>query len=252
MPVQAANRYGDKKFTLMMFAKVYCVHMVNALKYNVLFQDVDVIWYKNPVKYFETKDLDFHILFQDDGSRLLRYTPLSANSGFYYVRYNEWTEYLFNSLLLSGDLIYSTLSHQQALVALLNEHASLFGMKVKVFSKEGTLFPAGYHFHQKPRYMKQLYSGKIHPYIFHMSWTDNKENKLLFLRQMGEWYVQEECIEKSVNHIFPARRGENRTDAYLSNCCSAEPLISCHYSDKPSKIPCKDSPTIDEHGTSFW
>jgi len=76
MPTQAAGRYGDKKFMGMMMAKVYCVHLVNALGYDLLFQDVDVVWYKDPVSYFhskESKDFDFY--FQD-GTRQGRRTVL--------------------------------------------------------------------------------------------------------------------------------------------------------------------------------
>jgi hypothetical protein len=49
MPKEAAKEYADDTFRLMMFAKVYCVHIVSQLGYNFLFQDVDVIWYKNPL-----------------------------------------------------------------------------------------------------------------------------------------------------------------------------------------------------------
>ena len=76
MPTQAARSYGDRKFMGMMMAKVYCVHLVNALGYDLLFQDVDVVWYKDPVKYFhskESKDFDFY--FQD-GTRQGRRTVL--------------------------------------------------------------------------------------------------------------------------------------------------------------------------------
>ena len=50
MPKVAAKEYADDIFRLLMFAKVWCVHMVSQLGYNFLFQDVDVIWYKNPLQ----------------------------------------------------------------------------------------------------------------------------------------------------------------------------------------------------------
>lgn len=245
MPSEAAGHYGDTKFTMMMMAKVICVQMVSALKYSILFQDVDIVWYKDPVKFFENTHEDFDLLFQDDGGHSVRYAPYSANSGFYYVRYNARTEYFFSSLLLAGDLILKTDSHQQALIALLSEHVSLYGLKVKVFSRDEEEFPGGYHFHQKSgAYMKKMFAGDVEPYIFHMSWTLNKQNKLLFLRQMGEWWVVEDCIHSSAQKVTGL---EDR-----DSCCAAEPLISCHYRDKPSIIPCKDSPPIDAGKSSFW
>jgi hypothetical protein len=87
MPTAAAVFYGDQAFTGMMMAKVYSVHLINALGYDLLFQDVDVVWYKNPLIYFESPESgDFDIYFQDDGAHSVRYAPYSPNTGFYFVR----------------------------------------------------------------------------------------------------------------------------------------------------------------------
>lgn len=82
MPEKAAGRYGDKVFSMMMMAKVYCVHLVLQLGYDVLFQDVDVVWQKNPLEYLETEESkEWDMIFQDDGSRQVRYQPYSPNTG---------------------------------------------------------------------------------------------------------------------------------------------------------------------------
>jgi NADH:ubiquinone oxidoreductase subunit len=67
IPKTAARVYGDKVFTGMMFSKIYCVHLVNLLGYDVLFQDVDIVWYKNPVEYFENsaRSGNYDFYFQD-------------------------------------------------------------------------------------------------------------------------------------------------------------------------------------------
>lgn len=53
-----------------------CVQLVNELGYDLLFQDADVVWYKDPLEYFHDKALpEFDIYFQDDGSRQERYAP---------------------------------------------------------------------------------------------------------------------------------------------------------------------------------
>ena len=148
---------------------------------------------------------------------------------------------------MAGDLILKTDSHQQALVAVLSEHANLYGLRVKALSRDDDGFPGGYHFHQKSgAFMKAFFAKEKQPYIFHMSWTTNKDNKLLFFRQMGEWYLQDQCIQKKTSEI------ELQNNDFVESCCSAAPLFSCHYKDKPSIKPCKDSPTIDKRGKSFW
>lgn len=190
----------------------------------------------------------YDIIFQDDGGRSTRFAPYSANTGFYYVRHNERTRHFLTSLLMSGDVISSTHSHQQVVIALLKEHVSLFGLKVKVLSRDTDEFPGGFHYHQRSKiYMKRLFAGTVKPYIFHMSWTLNKDNKILFLRQIGEWYVQEKCIQNSA-----LIDGSSTENAIVAQCCSNEPIFSCHYRDKPSIKPCYTSPSIDRNRQSWW
>mmetsp|Transcript_20280 Transcript_20280/g.41434 ORF Transcript_20280/g.41434 Transcript_20280/m.41434 type:complete len:652 (-) Transcript_20280:1308-3263(-) len=254
IPKAEANAYGDKIFTRVMFAKVVCVQLVNELGYDLLFSDVDVVWYRNPVDYFHERSLDgFDVFFQDDGSRQERYAPYSANSGFYYVRSNQKTKHLFRSLLYASDLINAWYSHQQVLIALLTEHNSLLGLNVKILPKEMEEFPGGVQFHRNKEAMKKILRGESDAYILHMSWTKNKDNKVLFFKQFGEWYLQESCVNKHFDAILSERNilGSG-VGVLLDQCCSAEPLVSCHYRDKPSKIPCRDSPPIDRNGESWW
>ena len=151
---------------------------------------------------------------------------------------------------MSSHLVLTTRSHQSSMVQLLSEHMSLYALKVKVYSgKDTDYFPGGRHFHMDKQWMKDFLKGKKEdPFIFHMCWTENKDNKLLFLRQMGEWYVQDKCIGSTAEKI----EAETSETQIVSTCCSAEPLISCHYRDRPSKLPCTDSPPIVKGGKSFW
>jgi len=237
MPEDAARSYGDRTFSQMMMAKVYCVHLVMSLGYDVLFQDVDVVWQKNPLEYLETQESkEWDMIFQDDGSRQPRYQPYSPNTGFYLVRNREVTRYFFNSLVKMGDLIMKQKSHQAALTALMSEFVGWKGMRVKVWPRgENTLFPGGFEYHQRKDYMRKMIAGEIQPYIFHMSWTQNKDNKQNFYDQMAEWYTKDE-----------------KTGCKGLDCCVTEPIITCHYNDKPSFIPCSDSPPIDKKGRDFW
>ena len=233
------------------FNQVLSVHLVSLTGVDFLFQDVDLIWFKHPLDFFHDKTspiYSYDAYFQDDGARSIRYQPYSANSGFYFMRNNPRTQYFLTQLVLAGDLILKTYSHQQALVSMLAEHSSLFGLKVKVMSKEDDRFPGGFHYHQKGpnSYFKRYFRGETDPWIFHMSWTLNKDNKLQYLRQIGEWYVQDQCIDKNLTEI-PLENG-----SLAEACCSAEALFSCHYMDKPSKKPCHDSPPIDKTGKDWW
>jgi len=255
LPKGEAKRYGDVAFVAMMFAKVVCVQMINFLGYDLLFQDVDVVWYKNPLEYFhdpKNEFRDFDMYFQDDGAHSTRYAPYSANSGFYYIRNNPETKYFLTSLLYAGDLILTSNSHQQALIQVMTEHASQFGLKVKVLSRDMKEFPGGWHYNRhKKDYMKSVAKGEIVPHIFHMSWTTNKINKVKYFKQMGEWYMKDQCVQHTQDDIL-GQGGVHVSGELINSCCLTEPNIVCFYRDKPSKIPCKDSPPIDKGKPSFW
>ena len=178
--------------------------------------------------------------------------PYSANSGFYYVRNNQRTKNLFTSLLYAGDQIRAVHSHQETLTSLLNEHSSMYGLRVKTVSRDEEHFPSGWHYHKNKTFMKKLINGEVKPYIFHMCWTASKENKLKFFKQMGEWRVNEQCIGKPVRDILDNDMARHSTAALVHPCCLAKPVIECYYQDKPSIKPCNDSPKIDKHSRPFW
>jgi hypothetical protein len=109
IPSGAAKVYHDINYGRIMMSKVYCVHLINSMGYDLLFQDIDLVWYKNSLDYFKTvASQDFDMYFQHDGEHHPeRFAPpLAANTGFYYVRHNERTEHFFSVFVRMGDLVY--------------------------------------------------------------------------------------------------------------------------------------------------
>lgn len=100
--------------------------------------------------------------------------------------------------------------------------------------------------------MKKLVQGKIDPFIFHMSWTKNKDNKLKFLQQLGEWHVNNQCKVDAKEPEKVLEITKSNKNSLVDHCCLAEPEKICHYRDKPSKWPCKESPALDGGARSFW
>ena len=91
-----------------------------------------------------------------------------------------------------------------------------------------------------------------------------EDNKVKFLQQMGQWHVRDVCIAQTRSKIAQESGGESGDGSVNENgdttsstmlfepCCLAQPNIVCHYRDKPSKIPCKESDPIDKGRPSFW
>jgi len=250
LPSQEAGSFADAIFRDIVYAKVLAVQLINHIEYDVLFQDVDIVWYKDPLTYFQDKNgpyYSFDILFQDDGNEIQ--VPYRANTGFYFVRYNPLTRYLVTSFLYQSDLILRTYNDQLVMNMLLPEHSSLFGLKVKTIMDED--FPGGGNFHVDHEFMMEMVKGKKDPYIFHMSWTVGKKEKLLFMRQMGMWYVDDDKCPSAQNDWNEKMKGSGGESNLGAECCLAEAKVTCHYPDKPSIIPCNHSPGKDGN-ESFW
>jgi len=66
-PKEEARSYGDNTFVKMMWIKVLCVYLPIDLGFNVLFQDADVVWLRDPIQeYFLDPKVagDFDVYFQ--------------------------------------------------------------------------------------------------------------------------------------------------------------------------------------------
>jgi Nucleotide-diphospho-sugar transferase len=78
IPRNASAIYGNDQYAKIMMSKVYCVHMISMLGYNLLFQDVDIMIYKpNYLEWFIEKAAaeKFDIFFQHDFNDRAEYAP---------------------------------------------------------------------------------------------------------------------------------------------------------------------------------
>jgi len=139
-----------------MWLKVVSVWIALRLGYHVLFQDADLVWFKSPWSAFDDESIDG--FFMDDGARSERFSPLYANSGFYFLRSNRVVSHFMQGLLFSYDSIVQYASHQTVFIQGLTEHIARNGMRVKVLSN--VEFPGGQIYHHRKELMKQI-SGKL-------------------------------------------------------------------------------------------
>jgi hypothetical protein len=187
--------YLDGIFADMMWYKAFSVWLLLKNGYNVLFQDVDIVWMKNPLKYIEDtilkadpKDSYPDGFFSDDGQRTLRYSPFYANSGFYFLVANERTEYFAWSIMTAYDSIKVSASHQNVFVTRMIEAVDLVRLRPRFLSLDA--FPSGIKYHHDGPYMLLFKEGFVKPYMFHMCWTLNKPSKIENFKSISMWYVK--------------------------------------------------------------
>eukprot|EP01033_Poteriospumella_lacustris_P013982 gene13982-9986_t len=220
---RASTDYLDRVFVDMMWFKAFSIYLVLRHKINVLFQDVDLVWFREPMGYFheyirahqadmEMSGVPTIAFFSDDGQRSRRYTPFFANSGFYYLLADPRSEYFAWSIMIAMDAIQVLGSHQNVFTTRLMEAISVTAGHSKILPLGD--FPTGIMYHHHRGYMKRLAEKKVHPYNFHMCWTQGKPDKLVYLRKASMWYLTEQCsplealIEEPFdpndrNHILP-------------------------------------------------
>jgi hypothetical protein len=113
---KASQDYLDRVFVDMMWYKAFSIYLVLRRGINVLFQDVDLVWFRDPMPYFhnyraraqersEQTGAFVEAFFSDDGQRSMRYTPFYANSGFYYLVASERSTYFAWSIMAAMDAI---------------------------------------------------------------------------------------------------------------------------------------------------
>ena len=187
----------------MMWYKSFSVWLLLHLGRNVLFQDVDIIWLKNPFSYFHeiinsiksssSSPVIPDAFLSDDGQRASsRFSPFYANSGFYYFLSNPKTIVLAWYIMLSFDVIQSNGSHQNTFIQRLLEVFNLFN--IITINLPQKLFPNGAVYHHTPSFIRKMMKRIAVPYMFHMCWTANKKEKLTYLNVSNMWYLKDNLI----------------------------------------------------------
>eukprot|EP01038_Epipyxis_sp_PR26KG_P013922 gene13922-18671_t len=223
---KASNDYLDRVFVDMMWFKAFSVFLLIRQGINILFQDVDLVWFRDPLDYFHEKqwkidnneinnnnNSQIEAFFSDDGQRSMRYTPIYANSGFYYLVANNRTEFYTWSIMKAFDAVHVLGSHQNVFTTKLLEGLALGINQAKILSLSD--FPNGILYHHDNGYMQEFKTGKVHPYGFHMCWTQGKPDKLIYLKKSSMWYLTPHCspLEALIadNIVKGEKKGEKKS-----------------------------------------
>ncbi len=177
-PRDAVEVFGNQDFAKLMFQKTAIVQDVLELGYDVLFQDVDMIWRKDPLAFLLTgANQDFDARFMFDGCNQI-HAPLFANTGFFLLRNRPATRKFWSKVLVSYAEMARCGSQQAVVNFILGEDQ----LQVDILPEER--FANGHLFSiDKPSRLPP------DPHVIHCSWTGNREHKLQKYKQEGLWYL---------------------------------------------------------------
>jgi hypothetical protein len=186
MPKEAAESYANRVFTKMMWLKVTSVYAALMSGFHVLFQDVDLVWMQDPIPFLVQHE-KYDIIFMDDGARTPRFAPYFTNTGFYFVRNTPKSLHLLHRLSLAVGEIDFTASHQATLIRHMTELQGAFGLQILVLNDRE--FPSGRMYHEQQRYVNDVKKHRVTPYVWHMCWTANRDQKVVYYKDLGLWFL---------------------------------------------------------------
>ena len=169
-----------------MWLKTTSVYVTQQAGFDVIFQDADLVWLRDPVPLLQQQAHD--VAFMDDGARSTRFTPYFVNSGFYYLKHSRASSYFLEALLKSGvSEIDVTHSHQAVLTRHLLEAHDLAGLQVDILPN--TQFPSGAMYHHNKTFIKEIVAYTVVPHVFHMCWTQSRTDKVKYFKELGLWFL---------------------------------------------------------------
>lgn len=178
--------FADRKFSRTMFYKNAVINELLELGANVLFQDVDVIWLKDPLDYLAHAARDADVCFMYDGPNP-HHRPLHANTGFFYVNCTAASKALFETAQGNTAAIFATGSHQIPLNRILAHFAAYNVLTVKVLPESE--FLNGHLFNLRNGLSPKAENWRAHGYVMHYSWTYDMLEKRQKIEQFGLDYM---------------------------------------------------------------
>jgi hypothetical protein len=177
--VGASAAYGDPEWTKHMFHQNWVIRQLLTFNAHVLFQDVDVVWRRDPVPWLAAKaesGTDISIMYDGPNDR---FQPIYGNSGFMFFRNHDRVRRFWGEVFASHEMVGYYQSQQEPLNVLLGVHVHR-GLDVLVLDEER--FANGH-----------LYCGgrtpPPDPWVMHNSWTATLEDKLERYATNGLWFL---------------------------------------------------------------
>jgi len=190
--------FGDSNYQKTVFWQNAVVYDVLSMGFNVLYQDLDVVWNQDPRPWLESADPSVDIFWMYGGVNKYQ-QPLYVNGGFFYVRNNKRTRAFWEEAYLNG---HRGNSQQKNLEKLLVHHYFNNGLQLHVLDDRfanGNLM--GLKKHRVPNNWL----------VAHASWTKNATYKIQKFKILGEW--DKNCVANHHEvHSKPNQRSPTNTD----------------------------------------
>jgi hypothetical protein len=168
--------YGKSFGQAMFYKNAFVYDLLRYLPCDVLFQDTDLVWFKDPLPYLSELKSDIAIMYDGPNPH---FKNIYANTGFFYLKNNERTQALMETALGNTAYIFSYGGHQKPFDRILDSFDRHGVLKLEILPEN--LFANGH--------LKKVPNGA---YVYHYSWTANMDEKLRKLEKMNLVFAEME------------------------------------------------------------
>ncbi|MEM1110349.1 MAG: putative nucleotide-diphospho-sugar transferase [Pseudomonadota bacterium] len=179
-------QFADRKFSRTMFYKNVIVYELLALGANVLFQDVDVVWLRDPLQHLPALEPDCDLLIMYDGPNRV-HAPLYVNTGFFYARNTAASKALFETAARNTATVFNCGSHQRPFNQILAHFLIHNVLSLRILPEE--TFPNGHLFNIERGLRPAVQNWRDESYVAHYSWTLDIEEKCRKIEAFGFNYL---------------------------------------------------------------
>lgn len=181
-PAGGSEAFGDYAFASAVFYKSAILTDLLELGARILFQDVDLIWFKDPIPTLDENAEHNDIQLMYDGPNF-HYEPLHANTGFFYVKPTRVSKALFNAALHDASSLFCLSNDQLQLNKLFEYFIKEDGLDLAILPEQ--TFLNGHLFPLDREVAIEAGDWKRDGLVFHYSWTANSKEKYAKLDKYG-------------------------------------------------------------------
>jgi hypothetical protein len=179
-PAGGSEQYGDHNFRRTMFYKNAAIFESLKLGANILFQDVDLIWLRDPFIYLKEQNPSSEIQIMYDGPNQRHY-PYYANTGFFYLRNETVCHAVFETALHNTAAIFKLGGHQPPFNRICHHFAAHNLLNLSVLPE--SLFLNGHLFNTDSGLRPASQNWQTDGIVIHYSWTGGWADKIRKLQK---------------------------------------------------------------------
>ncbi len=174
-PAGKSEHFGDEWFRSTILYKNAVILEALSLGASVLFQDADLIWFKDPFPYLEESRQHYDLQIMYDGPNP-NGRPVYGNTGFMYLRPGAVTDALMETALYNSASILREGQQQFIFMRLLRYFLANKLISVHILPEH--LFLNGHLFNLETGVQPAALRWKEEGIVLHYSWTGSRAEKL--------------------------------------------------------------------------